>query len=143
MKFKARVVNVKNIEKGDSISYGRSFTAEKSTRLATISVGYADGYSRIMSGRAVVSVNGKKVPQVGRICMDQCMIDVSGVNNIDIGDEVTLFGDGAVSAESVAANLGTINYEVVCMVGRRVPRIYIKDRKIEKSMNYLLENDGQ
>ncbi|MBE7032210.1 MAG: alanine racemase [Ruminococcaceae bacterium] len=143
MKFKARVVNVKNIEKGDSISYGRSFTAEKSTRLATISVGYADGYSRIMSGRAVVSVNGKKVPQVGRICMDQCMIDVSGVNNIDIGDEVTLFGDGAVSAESVAANLGTINYEVVCMVGRRVPRIYIKDRKIEKSINYLLENDGQ
>ncbi len=143
MKFKARVVNVKNIEKGDSISYGRSFTAEKPIKLATISVGYADGYSRIMSGRAEVSVNGKKVPQVGRICMDQCMIDVSDVNNIDIGDEVTLFGDGAVSAESVAANLGTINYEVVCMVGRRVPRIYIKNQRIEKSLNYLLESDGQ
>ncbi len=143
MKFKARIVNIKNIEKGDSISYGRSFTAEKETKLATISVGYADGYSRIMSGRAEVSVNGKKVPQVGRICMDQCMIDVSGVNNIDIGDEVTLFGDEAVSAESVAANLGTINYEVVCMVGRRVPRIYIKNQRIEKGLNYLLENDGQ
>ncbi len=143
MKFKARIVNIKNIEKGDSISYGRSFTAEKTTKLATISVGYADGYSRIMSGRAEVSVNGKKIPQVGRICMDQCMIDVSGVNNIDIGDEVTLFGDEAVSAESVAANLGTINYEVVCMVGRRVPRIYIKNQRIEKGLNYLLENDGQ
>ncbi len=143
MKFKARIVNIKNIQKGDSISYGRSFTAEKETKLATISVGYADGYSRIMSGRAEVSLKGKKVPQVGRICMDQCMIDVSGVNNIDIGDEVTLFGDEAVSAESVAANLGTINYEVVCMVGRRVPRIYIKDQRIEKGLNYLLENDGQ
>ena len=106
-------------------------------------MGYADGYSRIMSGRAEVSLSGKKVPQVGRICMDQCMIDVSGVNNIDIGDEVTLFGDEAVSAESVAANLGTINYEVVCMVGRRVPRIYIKNQKIEKSLNYLLKSDGQ
>ena len=143
MKFKTRIINIKNIEKGDSISYGRSFTAEKTTKLATISVGYADGYSRIMSGRAEVSLSGKKVPQVGRICMDQCMIDVSGVNNIDIGDEVTLFGDEAVSAESVAANLGTINYEVVCMVGRRVPRIYIKNQKIEKSLNYLLKSDGQ
>ena len=143
MKFKTRIVNIKNIKKGDSISYGRSFTAEKETKLATISVGYADGYSRIMSGRAETSINGKKVPQVGRICMDQCMIDVSGVNNIDIGDEVTLFGDEAVSAESVAANLGTINYEVVCMVGRRVPRIYIKNQRIEKGLNYLLENDGR
>lgn len=143
MKFKTRIVNIKNIGEGDSISYGRSFTAEKETKLATISVGYADGYSRIMSGRAEVSVNGKKIPQVGRICMDQCMIDVSGVNNIDIGDEVTLFGDEAVPAESVAANLGTINYEVVCMIGRRVPRIYIKNQKIEKSLNYLLKSDGQ
>lgn len=143
MTFKARVVNIKEIEKGDSISYGRSFEADKRMKIATVSVGYADGYSRIMSNRAEVSFNGKKLKQLGRICMDQCMIDVTDVNNIDIGDEVILFGDSLVTADDVAAKLGTINYEVVCMVGKRTPRIYIKGGKIIKSCNYLLNRDGQ
>ncbi|MBR5613947.1 MAG: alanine racemase [Clostridia bacterium] len=143
MKFKARIINIKNIEKGDSVSYGRSFTAQQRMQIATVAIGYADGYSRILSDKAEVSVKGKKIRQVGRICMDQCMIDVTSVNNIDNGDEVTLFGDSVVSAEDVAAKLGTINYEVVCMVSRRIPRIYIKDGKTAKSCNYLLEKDGR
>ena len=143
MRFKARIINIKNIEKGDSVSYGRSFTAQQRMQIATVAIGYADGYSRILSDKAEVSVKGKKIRQVGRICMDQCMIDVTSVNNIDNGDEVTLFGDSVVSAEDVAAKLGTINYEVVCMVSRRIPRIYIKDGKTAKSCNYLLEKDGR
>ena len=139
MKFKSRIINLKTIEKGDAISYGRSFEAKTAIRLATVAAGYADGYSRVLSDKAEVSVHGQKVKQIGRICMDQCMIDVTNVNNINIGDEVTLFGDSVVTAEDIAEKMGTINYEAVCMVGKRIPRIYIKDGKTAKSCNYLLQ----
>lgn len=141
MTFKTRVINIKEVDSGAGISYGRSFVTTQKTKIATIAVGYADGYSRILSGKACALVDGAVVKQLGKICMDQCMIDVTNVNNINIGDEVTLFGtsgDGHISIEDVADKMGTINYEIACIVGKRIPRIYIKDGKPAGSVNYLL-----
>lgn len=143
MAFKTKITNIKTVESGASISYGRKFIAKKITKIATIPVGYADGYSRLLSGRAYVIVGGKLCNLVGNICMDQCMIDVTDVNNINIGDEVILFGnDGCakVSVEELAEKMGTINYEILCMVGKRIPRIYIKDGEPKKIHNYLLDS---
>lgn len=143
MTFKAKITNVKMIEKGASVSYGRRFIAEKQTKIATVPVGYADGYSRILSGQATVIAGGKMCNVVGNICMDQCMIDVSDVNNINIGDEVILFGNGdniELPVESLAEKMGTINYEILCMVGKRIPRIYLKDGNPVKMHNYLLDS---
>lgn len=143
MTFKAKITNVKMIEPGASVSYGRRFTADKPTKIATIPVGYADGYSRILSGQAQVIAGGKMCDVVGNICMDQCMIDVTDVNNINIGDEVILFGTGEnleLPVESLAEKMGTINYEILCMVGKRIPRIYIKCGEPIKSHNYLLDS---
>ena len=142
MTFKARVVNVKERESGVSVSYGRTYTTDGPRKIATVAVGYADGYSRVLSGKALMWVNGKKVKQVGRICMDQCMIDVSDVNNINVGDEVILFGGDeqkGIPVEFVASQMGTINYEVPCMVSKRIPHIYIKSGKVVGCFNYLLE----
>lgn len=143
MTFKAKITNVKMIETGASVSYGRKFTADKPTKIATVPVGYADGYSRILSGQAQVIAGGKLCDVVGNICMDQCMIDVTDVNNINIGDEVILFGTGdnlELPVESLAEKMGTINYEILCMVGKRIPRIYIKCGETIKSHNYLLDS---
>ncbi len=143
MSFKARVTQIKELKKGDSISYGRTFECEEKLKVATVSVGYADGYSRSLSNKAKVMIGGQIVNQIGRICMDQCMIDVSKVNNINVGDEVTLMGDEAPfenSADGIAELMGTISYEVVCNVGRRVPRVYIKDGRIVETLNYILND---
>ncbi len=142
MKFKARVIHVKEVDCGTCVSYGRTFRTERKTKIATVAAGYADGYTRMLSGKTEVIVDGVLAKQIGRICMDQCMIDVTDVNNISVGDEVILFGsDGkcSIPIESIAEKIGTINYEISCMVSRRVPRIYIKDGRIEESVNYLLE----
>lgn len=124
MTFMTRVTFVKRVPSGTSISYGRTFITDKETPVATLPVGYADGYSRLLSDRGEVLIKGYRVPLIGRICMDMCMIDVSGVENVRPGDEVTLFGEG-LPVDEVAEKLGTINYEVVCAVGKRVPRVYI------------------
>ncbi len=145
MTFKTRIMHLKDVDSDVCVSYGGTYKTDKRQKIATLGVGYADGYSRLLSGKAEVIVGGKKVNQIGRICMDQCMIDVTEVNNINVGDEVILFGNGIsadVSADSIAEKLGTINYEIVCMIGRRVPRIYIKSGEKIKNHNYLLcEND--
>ena len=141
MTFKTRIVNVKDVGAGVSVSYGRTYTTETPMKIATIAVGYADGYSRILSGKVKVSFGDKKLKQIGRICMDQCMIDASGVNNINVGDEVTLFGGGentGIPVEVVAGLMGTINYEMTCIVGKRIPRIYIKAGKVVSSLNHSL-----
>lgn len=146
MKFKTRIINIKDVAEGADISYGRSYTTTAPTRIATIAVGYADGYSRTLSGKAEVLAGGKKVKQLGRICMDQCMIDVTTVNNINIGDEVTLFGSsdgGNIPIEDIASKMGTINYEIACIVGRRIPRVYIIGGEVAKSVNYLLPEDSE
>lgn len=128
MSFKARISNIKTVPKGSLISYGGAYAAPEVMAVGTASVGYADGYSRVLSGRASLLVGGEKRPVLGRICMDQCMFDMRNVQNTVVGDSVTLFGsDGAarLPVEELAALMGTINYELVCMVGKRVPRLYI------------------
>lgn len=142
MALKARVVNVKDLEQGKAIGYRRRFvTSLPQTRIATLPIGYADGFTRLLSGKAEVLVAGRRVPVVGIICMDQCMIDVTGMD-VEVGDEVTLIGragDDEISAEDVADKLGTIGYEVLCAVARRVPRIYLRDGEVVTQVNYLLD----
>ena len=143
MQFKARITNVKEVPAGVSVSYGRKFRTSGITKIATIPVGYADGYSRILSGKAKVLVHGKLCDVVGNICMDQCMIDVSHVNNIAIGDGVILFGrsdDIELPVESLAEKMGTINYEILCVIGKRIPRVYFKGGRVEEVHNYLLDH---
>lgn len=140
MSLKVRITHIKEIEAGQSVSYGRRFIADKTSKIASLPIGYADGYTRLLSGKAEALVKGQRVPVVGRICMDQCMIDVTGIDGVEVGDEVVLFGQqgGAfISIDEVAQKLGTINYEVVCMISRRVPRVYTKAGKVVEVLNYL------
>ncbi len=141
MTVKTQVTNVKKIHHESLISYGGKYTAKPGDVIATIAIGYADGFSRILSGKAKVIINGHLVNVVGNICMDQCMVDVTGIPDIKIGDEVIIFGsDGnnTITVESVALLLGTINYEVVCSVGKRIPRAYIQNNKTVSVLNYLV-----
>jgi alanine racemase len=140
MSLKVRITHVKEIEAGQSVSYGRKFIAGKKTMIASLPIGYADGYTRLLSGKAEALVRGQRVPIVGRICMDQCMIDVTGIEDVKVGDEVVLFGkqgDGFISIDEVAKKLGTINYEIVCMISRRIPRVYVRDGEVVEVLNYL------
>ena len=140
MSVKSKITYIKDLEAGRGVSYGKEYITEGVTRIATVPIGYADGYLRgFMHGE--VMVNEKKVPILGRICMDQCMIDVTNVNNIHIGDEVIIFTDHTVTADTLARQLGTINYEIVCMIAKRVPRIYFKDGKAVKELNFLLNHE--
>ena len=142
MTVKTKVTNVKEIKHESLISYGGNYKAMPGQKIATIAIGYADGFSRILSDRAKVLINGKEANVVGNICMDQCMIDVTDIDSIKTGDEVIIFGsDGnnTITVESVALLLGTINYEVVCSVGKRIPRAYIQDNKTVSVLNYLVK----
>ncbi len=142
MTLKARITNVKEVEEGVSVSYGRRFSATGKTKIATLPIGYADGYPRILSGKAEVLANGKVCKQIGTICMDQCMIDVTAVNTISVGDDVILFGkdrDIELPVGNLAEKMGTINYEILCIIGKRIPRIYLKGGKIIEEHNYLFD----
>ena len=126
--FKSTVSRVQEISPGEKISYGGTFVSEKNMKIATVPIGYADGYLRSLSDKACMLVNGQPAKVVGRICMDQCIIDVTNVNNIKVEDEVVVAGgekDSPVSFDRLAALAGTINYELFCLIGKRVPRIYI------------------
>ena len=139
MTLKTVVAFVKEVQKGATISYGRTFTADRKMKIATVPIGYADGFIR-QNANGYMMVNGKKAKIVGRICMDQTMLDVTDIEDVKTGDEVVVFGtgeNGEPTADSLAENTGTINYETVCLVGKRVPRIYIKDGKIENVMYKL------
>lgn len=125
MRFKTKVAYVKPMPPMRGISYGGTFVTADDSVIATLPVGYADGYTRRLSGAAMVQIRGRRVPVVGRICMDQCMADVTGISGVKAGDEVVLFGSEQVPVDEIAELLGTINYEIVCMVSSRVPRIYI------------------
>lgn len=126
--LKARVANVKTIEAGEGVGYGHLFSAEKSTVVGTIPLGYADGYSRLLSNKGYIVVKGVKCLILGKVCMDQFMVDLSGVENPQIGDEAIIYGDGtdgAMTAEDVANMRGTISYEVLTNLGKRLPKIYV------------------
>lgn len=120
---------VKTLHKGETVGYGRTFTAEKEMKVATVCAGYADGYNRLLSNRFYVLINGKKAPVIGRICMDQFMADVTDIEKVCMGTKVTLIGqDGeeVISADDMAEAIGTIGYEIVCGISKRVERNYKK-----------------
>lgn len=140
MTVKANIVHIKQVPAGKYISYGRKFETSRSSVIGTIPVGYADGYTRLLFNKAKVIVNGMLAPVVGRICMDQCMVDLTDAGDVQVGDEVILLGeDNGVkfNGDDVAELLNTISYEVTCSVGKRVPRVYVKDGKIIKIRNYV------
>ncbi len=142
MTLKACLLHVKTLEEGQYIGYGRKFKTERKSVIGTIGIGYADGYTRMLSKKAKVIINGKFAPVVGNICMDQCMIDLTDVGEVKVGDEVILMGtDGNLKfdADDIAPLLGTINYEVLCMIGRRVPRVYTRGGKVVKVKDRLME----
>ncbi len=137
MTLKAKITHIKTLEKGRGVSYGKEYITDGSVRVATIPIGYADGYVRAIAKEGRVLAAGQKVKILGRICMDQCMIDVTNVNNINVGDEVILFSDSGISADDVASWMGSINYEVVCLVSKRIPRIYMKGGEAVRELNFL------
>lgn len=139
MSLKSRITLIKEAEQGVGVSYGKEYITERKTKIATVPIGYGDGYLRALKNKAKMEISGQLCDVVGRICMDQCMIDVTNVNNIGIGDEVTVFGNGKITADSVAKWLGTISYEVLCLVANRVLRVYVKGGETIKKKDYLEE----
>ena len=128
MSVKANIVHLKDVPANFSVGYGRKYISTKPARIATLALGYADGYPRPFSANAKVIVNGVVCPIAGNICMDQCMVDVSAVPNVKVGDEVIVMGsDGvnSVTADDIANATGTINYEICCAFGQRLPKVYV------------------
>lgn len=127
MTFCTKVSFVKEVPQGTPISYGLTFVTSRPSRIATLPLGYADGYMRTLSGKGQVLIQGQRVPQVGQICMDYCMVDVTDLPSVDCGEQVVIFGtqgDEQIPADELANLAGTINYEIVCAVSARVPRYY-------------------
>ncbi|APU58649.1 alanine racemase [Clostridium botulinum] len=140
MSLKTSIVHIKKVSSGEYISYGRTFKTKRESIIATLPIGYADGYNRLLSNKGKVIVNGKLAPVIGRVCMDQCMIDVTFIENLKVGDVVTIMGEEngvSYTAEDIASQIGTISYEVICNVNKRVPRVYKKDGKIINVVNYI------
>lgn len=142
MMLKAKITMVKWIEKDTAVSYGRKFVSDRPTKIATVPVGYADGFSRLLTGKSRMLVNGQFAPVVGSICMDQCMIDITDIEgDVSVGDEVVILGkqgDNEITADEIARTIGTIPYEIVCIIGKRIPRVYFKGHKIVNVLNYLI-----
>lgn len=133
MQLKTKVAAVKTVCKGQPVSYGCTFVPEQDSVIATLPIGYADGLSRQLSNQGSALIQGQRVPIIGRVCMDQSMIDVTSVPEAQVGDEVTLFGKSNgefLFIDEVAAYMNTINYEVVCLISKRVPRVYTRNGKI-------------
>ena len=142
LRWLSRVSHVKVLPAGREISYGGTYVTKADTVVATIPVGYADGYRRNLSGKFYVLIRGKKAPILGRICMDQMMVDVTAIPGVQVGDQVTLVGtDGeeAITMEEISARADSFNYEFVCGISRRVPRLYVQDGKTVHSVHYLLD----
>ena len=142
--FKTRIVFLKELPAGECISYGRTYkTKKKRTVVASLPVGYADGYNRLLSNQGEVLVRGRRFPVIGRICMDQTMIDVTNLPQVEIGDEVVLWGrqgQEEITVEEIAEKIGTINYEIVHMPDKkRVPKLFIKNKKPYKIKSMLGE----
>ena len=138
MKLKSKISNIKYLDSDMGVSYGWKYITNKQEKVATIPIGYADGFSR-MQNNAKVYIKGLAFDVIGRICMDQCMVKIDKDIDIKIGDEVILFGEGNATVESIAIDLDTINYEVLCMVSRRVERVYMERNAILHSTNYLVK----
>lgn len=139
MQLKTLVSEVKTLLPGQSVSYGRHFTARQPVRAATLCAGYADGYPRLLScGKGVVELHGQPAPVLGNVCMDQTLVDVSAIPDVQAGDEAILWGGAAGdSAEAIAEKTGTISYEVLCGVARRVPRVYVEQGQVTAVDDFL------
>jgi alanine racemase len=142
MTFKTKVYHVKEIKKGEGVSYNYKWKADRDSIIATLPVGYSDGYPRNMTEEGKVTVRGERAPVIGVACMDQCMIDVTDIPGVEVGDEVVLYGDGSnntLSLEEVSKLGKTNKNELIARITRRTPRVYIKDNKVYKILNYLIE----
>lgn len=140
MALKSHVAFVKDIEAGTPISYGGTFVSEHNMKIATIPVGYADGYPRNLSNTGYVLIRGKKAPILGRVCMDQFMVDVTNIEGACFGDKVTLIGtDGneTITVEDLSGLSGRFPYEFICDLGKRIPRVYVKNGKISEQVDYF------
>ncbi|UUC42107.1 alanine racemase [Clostridioides difficile] len=138
MKLKSKIGHIKQVEPGVGISYGLKYTTTGKETIVTIPIGYADGFTRIQKNPKVL-IKGEVFDVVGRICMDQIMVRIDKDIDIKVGDEVILFGEGEVTAERIAKDLGTINYEVLCMISRRVDRVYMENNELVQINSYLLK----
>ena len=136
--LKSQICQVKKIPSGRSVGYGRTYVTDKETEIAVIPAGYADGYSRRLSGNGAVYINGKRCPILGRVCMDQMMVDVTGAE-VKTGDTAVLYSDTIpeITVDAIADRIGTIGYELLCAVGARVPRVAIKNGKPVAAENYI------
>ena len=140
MEIKSCITYIKEIEAGTAVSYGGTFVADHTMKVATIPVGYGDGYVRSLSGKGDVLIHGKRAAILGRICMDQFMVDVTDIPDVQEDDEVTLLGsDGAecIMMEELAEKSGGFHYEMICDIGKRIPRVYLKDGKVVGTKDYF------
>ncbi len=143
LQFLSRVSHVKTLPAGREVSYGGTYVTSRETVIATVPVGYADGYRRSLSGKFYALIRGRRAPILGRICMDQMMVDVTDIQGVRIGDRVTLVGadeEEQITMEQIARQADSFNYEFVCGISRRVPRIYVSGGKTVHSVHYLLED---
>ena len=138
MRLRAAVCQLKTVPAGTPVSYGRTFVTERETVLAVIPAGYADGYSRALSNKGAVYINGQRAPITGRVCMDQMMVDVTGLD-VRVGDTAELYSDtiDEIKVDNIADSLGTIGYELLCLVSKRVPRVSVRGGKITDVINYI------
>ena len=142
MSLHSMIAQVRTVPAGTDISYGRLYRTKEETRVAVLPIGYADGLSRLLTGKASFYLHGHQVPVIGRICMDMCMIDVSGVPEAKPGDVVTIFGyddDGTLlPCERLARAQGTINYELLCQISKRIPRICHRGAETSQILQYIV-----
>ena len=129
MNLSTKIISLKKVPQGTSISYGRTFTCKRESLIAALPIGYADGYSRALSNRGEVLIRGRKAPVAGVVCMDLVMIDVTDIPGVELGDEAILMGSQGsevITAEDIAEKMSTISYEFLCGIGPRIPRVYTK-----------------
>jgi alanine racemase len=129
MSLKSKIVQIKDVEKGTSVGYGRSFMTKRKTRIGTIPLGYADGYPRLLSNRGEVLIKGKRAPIIGRVCMDAFMVDLNSIPKVRIGEEVVLLGKQGkekIDAHQIGNWTESFSYEIVSRMGKRLPRVYVK-----------------
>ena len=140
MSLKSKIVHIKTLEAGRSISYGGTYKLKEEKTIATIPVGYGDGYPRSLSNKGYVLIHGQKAPILGRVCMDQFMVDISDIKEAELLDEVTLLGEdhgSFISMEELGDLSGRFNYEFACDIGKRVPRIFYKNGKMVSARDYF------
>ena len=141
MQLRSTIFQIRDFEPNITVSYGRTYTTSEPERIAVVGIGYADGLSRSFSNNISFLLNGKRVPQIGRICMDMCMVDISRVPDAKVGDTVTIFGtdgDDTIEVDSLSCRLNTIPYEILCGINKRIPRIYLDGENETEILQYIV-----